>query len=93
MQDESALVVAPPRRPLAAPVDWATLEANIGTALPDDYKWIIERYGPGSFDEFLHVLEPPDRPGECRRPGAGNQLRLAADSVSRSTIAPWLALR
>lgn len=57
-QDDLARVVEPPRRSLAASVDWAALEARIGTALPSDYRWLVEHYGPGSFDEFLHVFQP-----------------------------------
>ncbi len=56
--DDLFRVVPPPPRPPAEPADWAALEARIRTALPSDYKWLVEHYGPGSFDAFLHVLQP-----------------------------------
>lgn len=59
--DELLRVVEPPEPPPSASVDWASLEGRIGTKLPNDYKWLIERYGPGSFDEFVHVLQPVTR--------------------------------
>lgn len=50
--------IPPPRRSSAGPVDWAALETRIGTGLPSDYKWLVGHYGPGVFDDFLHVLQP-----------------------------------
>ena len=34
-------------------VDWAATEAALGTALPGDYKDIVDAFGAGSFDEYL----------------------------------------
>jgi hypothetical protein len=39
-------------------VDWAAFEVQLGWRLPADYKWLVETYGAGSFDDFLHVLQP-----------------------------------
>ncbi len=39
-------------------VDWLGLEGRLGTQLPGDYKWLVESYGAGSFDGFLHILQP-----------------------------------
>ncbi|MFH9196802.1 hypothetical protein ACH4KO_04755 [Streptomyces anulatus] len=38
--------------------DWAATEAALGTALPGDYKDIVDAFGPGSFDEYLDLLVP-----------------------------------
>ncbi|MFF0206235.1 hypothetical protein [Streptomyces sp. NPDC005017] len=39
-------------------VDWAATEAALGTALPGDYKDIVDVFGAGSFDEYLDLLVP-----------------------------------
>jgi hypothetical protein len=54
--------------------NWAAAEKELGTALPPDYKAIVELYGSGSFDELLWVFNPFD-------PGSLNlfaQLKKAA---------------
>lgn len=38
-------------------VDWAQIEDAPGVELPGDYKWLVERYGPGSFNDFLYILQ------------------------------------
>ncbi|MGW7211744.1 SMI1/KNR4 family protein [Streptomyces collinus] len=48
----------PPPDGVEIHVDWAGIEEALGVALPDDYKWLVERYGPGSFDDFLHIFQP-----------------------------------
>jgi hypothetical protein len=50
------LVAAPARQD--GDRDWSAIEAVLGTRLPSDYKWLVEHYGPGSFDEFVHVFQP-----------------------------------
>ncbi|MEV5998996.1 hypothetical protein AB0M25_06830 [Streptomyces griseomycini] len=42
-------------------VDWAAVEGRLGTALPSDYKRLVEIFGPGSFDGYLD-LDVPDSP-------------------------------
>jgi hypothetical protein len=55
--DRLAELVAPP--PGQVPThDWVNIERQLGTALPDDYKRLVDRYGPGSFDGFLWVFQP-----------------------------------
>jgi SMI1/KNR4 family protein SUKH-1 len=54
--DLVALVAPPPRFP--AILDWEAVEDRLGVRLPSDYKWLVERYGPGSFDDFLHIFQP-----------------------------------
>ena len=38
--------------------DWVSVERAIGTALPTDYKAIIDRYGSGDFLDLLILLNP-----------------------------------
>ncbi|SFX79202.1 recombinase family protein [Streptomyces atratus] len=46
-----------------AAVDWATVESRLGTALPRDYKELVERFGYGDFDDYLGLLVPDGPPG------------------------------
>jgi hypothetical protein len=46
----------PARRP---DVDWAVMEARLGTALPGDYKRMVETFGEGAFDGELSLLQEP----------------------------------
>ncbi|MEU5011196.1 hypothetical protein AB0G35_13025 [Streptomyces sp. NPDC021749] len=39
-------------------VDWADVEARIGTPLPSDYKRLVDIFGDGAFDEFLQLHVP-----------------------------------
>ncbi|MGC4806738.1 SMI1/KNR4 family protein [Micromonospora sp. DT233] len=56
-------LVRPPAE-IPPPVDWGAVEARLGTPLPADYKWLVGRYGTGSFGGFLYVFHPDDpRPG------------------------------
>lgn len=43
-------------------VDWADVEARLGTPLPTDYKRLAEMFGHGAFDEYLELLVPGARP-------------------------------
>jgi hypothetical protein len=51
-----ALVPPPIVRPIAP--GWTLIESQLAIALPDDYKRLVEIYGPGSFDGFMWVLQP-----------------------------------
>lgn len=51
---------AAPTQVLGA-TDWAAVEQRLGTALPSDYKAIIDTYGVGSFDRTLAVYAPDDQ--------------------------------
>jgi hypothetical protein len=58
----------PPDTPLEAgtPEDWPTVEAQLGTCLPEDYKRFTNLYGSGKFDDFLYLFNPfaaPDSGG------------------------------
>jgi hypothetical protein len=55
---DELLRIVPPPVGVEIHVDWAEVEEALGVALPDDYKWLVERYGPGSLDDFLHIFQP-----------------------------------
>ncbi|MFD9240926.1 hypothetical protein ACFV0D_03115 [Streptomyces sp. NPDC059556] len=60
-RDPRPASVHPPARwtgPDRRGVDWAATEAALGTALPGDYKDIVDAFGPGRFDEYLDLLVP-----------------------------------
>ncbi|MFI9235743.1 hypothetical protein [Streptomyces sp. NPDC053079] len=42
----------------ARTVDWAGVEARLGTALPGDYKRLVELFGHGAFDGYLQLHVP-----------------------------------
>ncbi|MCW5250954.1 SMI1/KNR4 family protein [Streptomyces sp. SHP 1-2] len=46
------------RPPAAVPVDWAAVEAWLGTRLPGDYRRLADRYGPLDFGRFLWIHVP-----------------------------------
>ena len=56
-------------QPPAAPIEargaaWASVESDIGTALPADYKAFIEKYGSGRINAFVWIFNPlSNRPG------------------------------
>ncbi|MEV5007019.1 hypothetical protein ACIQFZ_26210 [Streptomyces sp. NPDC093064] len=46
----------PARRP---DVDWEEVESRLGTALPSDYKRMVETFGEGAFDGYLNLNQEP----------------------------------
>ncbi|MEV3947616.1 SMI1/KNR4 family protein [Streptomyces halstedii] len=38
--------------------DWPAVERALGTALPTDYRQLVETYGGGVFDETIWLLDP-----------------------------------
>ncbi|MGW1494038.1 SMI1/KNR4 family protein [Streptomyces sp. NPDC002402] len=42
-------------------VDWAAVQERLGTALPSDYKQLVEIFGYGAFDSFLTLYVPDAR--------------------------------
>jgi hypothetical protein len=40
-------------------MDWAKTESRLGTALPRDYKHMVETFGEGAFDGFLGLNQEP----------------------------------
>lgn len=64
-------LAAPPSTPRTR--DWESVEGHLATALPDDYKRLVEVYGGGVFNETIWLLDP-DCPVEDY-----NLLSLAAE--------------
>lgn len=52
-------------------VDWATVSARIGVDLPADYRWLMEHYGPGTFDDYLTLIPPAELPKPIPGPLVG----------------------
>ncbi|MET9657391.1 hypothetical protein [Streptomyces sp. NPDC006510] len=70
--------------PIPGPsVDWPTIEADVGTRLPSDYKEIVDLFGAGSFDEYFE-LAVPGGPGAGRNPWKGYGPDLATGG-----LLPW----
>ncbi|MEU9117753.1 SMI1/KNR4 family protein [Streptomyces sp. NPDC048483] len=42
-------------------VNWAEVESRLGTALPSDYKRMVETFGVGAFDGYLDLNQEPWR--------------------------------
>ncbi|MEU4421068.1 SMI1/KNR4 family protein [Actinoplanes sp. NPDC024001] len=53
-----ALVPPPPPRSQVDLPDWDEVERTLGFPLPEDYKELVNLYGPGTFDDFLVVFQP-----------------------------------
>ena len=53
-------LVPPPERPKEVPTDdvWRKQESQLGTALPSDFKMLVERYGTGRFGDLIWVMNP-----------------------------------
>lgn len=58
--DRLVSFIVPPEEPkeTGSPKAWEKTEARLGLKLPSDYKTFIDRYGTGSFDDFLMVYNP-----------------------------------
>ncbi|WP_329108708.1 hypothetical protein OG792_08675 [Micromonospora sp. NBC_01699] len=53
--------MTPPETPTASFREWDELGRRLGVAVPVDYRLLVEAYGPGVFDDFLHLLQPKSR--------------------------------
>lgn len=51
-------ILAIPENPRDNRGDWSKVEADLGVALPNDYKEFIERYGSIYIADFLMLLNP-----------------------------------
>jgi hypothetical protein len=58
MIDDLVTLVPPPAEPVDAQGDWRSVEVSLGTALPADYKALIELYGLGMFVDFILLHTP-----------------------------------
>ncbi|THV30163.1 hypothetical protein [Glycomyces paridis] len=56
--DLRALAEATLMQPYPYAVDWEAVRAATGFGVPADYRALVERFGPGAFDYYLHVLAP-----------------------------------
>jgi hypothetical protein len=58
MTDLTALteLCLPPGQALG--ISWGTVEDRLGMPLPRDYKRLADRYGPGSFNDYLSLFHP-----------------------------------
>ncbi|MCC7423419.1 MAG: SMI1/KNR4 family protein [Planctomycetaceae bacterium] len=60
-------LMPPPNIPIPK-VDWNSLEQELGTSLPDDYKRFCDVYGPGSINGHIWINHPSVlRPGVTLR--------------------------
>jgi hypothetical protein len=57
-EDDLLMIVPPLDDGLSSAVEWDAFEEQFGQRLPGDYKWLVDAYGPGKFDDFLYVLQP-----------------------------------
>ncbi|MEU7141502.1 hypothetical protein ABZ942_18750 [Nocardia sp. NPDC046473] len=48
----------PPPQPRPAAVDWNAVERDVGLALPDDYKQLVDTYGPVEFSSTVRLAVP-----------------------------------
>jgi hypothetical protein len=76
-------LVPPPGRP--DPVDWAAVQASLGTALPADYKAYVDTYGLGCVGELFWVLHPAGTPD---RLNLGDQWAAAREPAPLLTPPP-----
>ncbi|GGT02495.1 MULTISPECIES: SMI1/KNR4 family protein [Streptomyces] len=66
MTSLDALVrLCPPPAERRAAVEWAAVERALGTALPADYRQLVDTYGDGVFDEAVWLLVPGSAHGDC----------------------------
>ena len=82
-----AKVVPPPVRPSEAfGGPWEAVEAEVGTALPKDYKEFVRLYGHGEFMEFLGVHVP-----RCRSPYVRfeSEIRVVGDVFAEDEDLPY----
>jgi hypothetical protein len=54
-------VVKPPSEELVPFREWSELECRLGVAVPPDYRQLVATFGPGVFDEFIHIQQPKSR--------------------------------
>ncbi|MFE2732198.1 hypothetical protein [Streptomyces sp. NPDC059349] len=60
-------------------VDWAALEADLGTALPSDYRSLAEAYPALVIDDFLFVSVPRPRGETAWASGARESAEILQD--------------
>lgn len=60
MSDKLLKLMQPPDKPAETRQsdDWSTIEGELGTELPTDYKWFVETYGTGKIANFVMIWNP-----------------------------------
>ncbi|MER6404257.1 histone-like nucleoid-structuring protein Lsr2 [Streptomyces viridosporus] len=58
MTDLAALTRLCPPPEQTVGIRWDTIEADLGMPLPQDYKQLADRYGPGVFNDYLCLFHP-----------------------------------
>jgi hypothetical protein len=53
-----ALIQPPAVTSVSEPVNWKQISSEINSDVPDDYKRLVELYGPGCFANFIWVHDP-----------------------------------
>ncbi|MFG1954731.1 hypothetical protein [Micromonospora sp. NPDC048830] len=81
--DDLVSAVSPPSNPLTFG-DWSELERRLGSAVPADYVWLVRTYGAGTFDDYLHVLQPKSRFEALRLLSRASGMRELLERRSRS---------
>ncbi|MFJ2746681.1 histone-like nucleoid-structuring protein Lsr2 [Streptomyces sp. NPDC087297] len=50
--------LCPPPAAPQLPIDWSTVEAELGVRLPEDYKQLAAVYGPGLYSDYINIYHP-----------------------------------
>ncbi|WP_372343300.1 histone-like nucleoid-structuring protein Lsr2 [Streptomyces sp. KL116D] len=81
--------LCPPPAPVQPPVDWAGVEAALGTRLPQDYRQFTAAYDPGRLADFFWVHDPRHTSVHVRLAGpAADRIRAQMRSDHARGICP-----
>ncbi|MBV1938361.1 SMI1/KNR4 family protein [Streptomyces sp. BV286] len=83
---DDLLRLVPPPGGAETDVDWSQVEDALGVTLPGDYKWLVERYGPGSFNDFLYILQPSSPFHPTRLVESANRAAEILDELRESGV-------
>ena len=61
-------LVPPPEKASFSAGDWAKVEAQLGRALPSDYKELIGLYGSGIFCSLIDIINPLENDNDALSP-------------------------
>ncbi|PRH78708.1 hypothetical protein C6N75_13475 [Streptomyces solincola] len=70
--------------------DWSDVENTLGVALPQDYKQLVDTYGPGQFCDFITLYHPgaPSEWADLTGP-MPTRLREQIEEVRQVAERPW----
>jgi hypothetical protein len=77
---DDLLRLVPPEFGCDELIDWSAMEAAWGVGFPSDYRWFLEHYGAGSFNDSLHVFAP----------AGPDQAAVAAETEGLASGLAWL---